>query len=655
MLSQPHQTVSSDAPPLPNADCLRSLRSSKTDSVDASRLHRLRGQGWLTFGLPWRASWLGGCLLGVSLLGPQLAAQSIFPVGSSQLPVPPSAISIPGQRATPTHKSTAPSRKSASPSRMAAKARGRTAGRAPTRLSPHALAPAIARLLADPAVSQAHWGVSVTALDGAPVYALNDGQLFQPASNNKLFTTAAALALLGPDYRAKTYLLESGHVDAHGRLQGELRLLGAADPALSNRTYPYVSTDDDQRVDTLPAAFDEFAGAVVRSGILAIDGTIDADDTFFPYERYATGWGWDDLQWGYGAPVSALTVNDNEMYLNLQPGAGYGEPVRVNWSIPNHGNTLDLTGLSTAVPGTRPALGVEHQPGSAVFRVFGQVPATGEPGPAAAGAAPAAGALNPPPGMMHIAVAAEYPSTFAADLLRQTLANHGVLLNGGLHVSHRDSFNTQSFREESHEPLALKTQPEALAALQPAIAPTDKVLAIHTGPPLLQDVTLTNKISQNLHAELLLHTLGRAYGRDGSTAEGVRVVRQFLATAGLMPDDFSFVDGSGLSDEDLVTPRAVTTLLRYAARQPWGNGYRNSLPVGGVDGTLSSRFITPGLKGRVFAKTGTLSESMALSGYLVARSGRTLAFSILVGSHTPGSAAVRSAVDRMVADIAAAN
>ena len=633
MLSQPHQT----------------------DSFHAPRSPKMRGQRSLAFGFslvgfPPRVRWLGEALLAASLLSPLAAAQSIFPPGSSQLPVPPAASST-----TPARQTTGSSaRQTAIAARPSAlKTSARPAMRSAARYRPRALGPAIAQVLADPSVAHAHWGISVTTLEGAPVYALNEGQLFQPASNNKLFTTAAALALLGPDYRAKTYLLESGHVDRNGRLQGGLRLLGAADPSLSNRTYPYVPADDDQRVDTLPVAFDEFASAVVRSGVLAIDGTIDADDTFFPYQRYATGWSWDDLQWGYGAPVSALTVNDNEMYLNVQPGVNYGELVQVNWSIPNHGNTLDLTGLSTAMPGTRAALGVEHQPGSAVFRVFGQVPATSELTPP--NQERVAGTPRATASTLHIAVAAEYPSTFAADLLRQTLANHGVLLNGGLHASHRDSFDTQSFREQSRQPLALKTQAQALAALQPTIAPTDKVLAIHTGPPLLQDVTLTNKISQNLHAELLLHTLGRAYGKDGSTAEGVRVVRQFLATAGLMPDDFSFVDGSGLSDEDLVAPRAVTTLLRYAARQPWGAGYRNSLPIGGVDGTLASRFTTPGLKGRVYAKTGTLSEAMALSGYLVASSGRTLVFSILVGSYTPGSSAERAAVDRILADIAAAN
>jgi len=192
----------------------------------------------------------------------------------------------------------------------------------------------------------------------------------------------------------------------------------------------------------------------------------------------------------------------------------------------------------------------------------------------------------------------------------------------------------------------------------------------HTSPQVLDDVVLTNKISQNLHAELLLHHLGKTYGEayaggdggvDGSTAEGVRVVRQFLVNAGIDKDDFVFYDGSGLSGYDLVTPRAVAKLLSYAAHdpktgapQPWFAAWKASLPIGGVDGTLADRFTTAPLKGHVFAKTGTHSEGRALSGYLDCASGQTVIFSILVDHHLPGDNADRDAMDKIVAAIAAA-
>ena len=119
------------------------------------------------------------------------------------------------------------------------------------------------------------------------------------------------------------------------------------------------------------------------------------------------------------------------------------------------------------------------------------------------------------------------------------------------------------------------------------------VLASHVSPPLGDDLVVTNKVSQNLHAEITLRTLGKFESSDGSLLEGTRVVRQFLISAGVRPPTFVLFDGCGLSVQDLVTPRAFTTLLSYAARQSWGEAFRTSFPVGGVDGSLSGRFKQP--------------------------------------------------------------
>jgi D-alanyl-D-alanine carboxypeptidase/D-alanyl-D-alanine-endopeptidase (penicillin-binding protein 4) len=171
--------------------------------------------------------------------------------------------------------------------------------------------------------------------------------------------------------------------------------------------------------------------------------------------------------------------------------------------------------------------------------------------------------------------------------------------------------------------------------------------------PVSQDATVTNKISQNLHAELLLRLLGKIHGSDGSFAQGARVVRQFLIDAGVDDNDFFFYDGSGMSLDDRIAPRALTQLLAYASRQSWGAAWRNTLPIAGVDGTLSNRFNNSPLKGRLWAKTGTHNEANALSGYLTAASGKTIAFSILVNGHRPGSNAELQAIDRIAETIAA--
>jgi D-alanyl-D-alanine carboxypeptidase/D-alanyl-D-alanine-endopeptidase (penicillin-binding protein 4) len=180
------------------------------------------------------------------------------------------------------------------------------------------------------------------------------------------------------------------------------------------------------------------------------------------------------------------------------------------------------------------------------------------------------------------------------------------------------------------------------------------VLARHVSVPVAQDVMVINKTSQNLHAELVLRLLGKVHGTEGSFAQGARVVRQFLAGAGVEDGDFYLYDGSGLSPDDRIAPRALTQLLAYAARQPWGPAWRETLPVAGVDGTLASRFRNSALKGRLWAKTGTSNEVNALSGYLTAASGKTLAFSILVNGRRPGSEAEVKAIDRITEAIAAA-
>ena len=181
------------------------------------------------------------------------------------------------------------------------------------------------------------------------------------------------------------------------------------------------------------------------------------------------------------------------------------------------------------------------------------------------------------------------------------------------------------------------------------------VMGSHISPIVGDDVVVTNKVSQNLHAELLLHQLGAALGEDGSTAQGARVVRAFLEHMGMDKDDFLFFDGSGLSGHDLVTPRATARLLQYASTQPWFAQWKASLPVGGEDGSLESRFGKAPLKDHVFAKTGTLGEARALSGYVDCASGRTVIFSIMVGNHLPGTSEDREVIDKIVAAIAAAN
>ena len=236
--------------------------------------------------------------------------------------------------------------------------------------------------------------------------------------------------------------------------------------------------------------------------------------------------------------------------------------------------------------------------------------------------------------------------------MRALLLARGVQVSGTARAQHRLPSNTGDFLSDQQQPVVF--HPISIQNVQAAnVGPF--LLASHVSPPLGDDLVVTNKVSQNLHAEITLRTLGKLESSDGSLLEGTRVVRQFLISAGIAPGDFVLYDGCGLSPQDLVTPRSFTILLTYAARQSWGEAFRTSLPVGGVDGSLSARFKQPLLDGKVFAKTGTLGEARALSGYLVAASGQTVAFSIMCTDHSPSLPADRTAMDKIVAAIAEAN
>jgi D-alanyl-D-alanine carboxypeptidase/D-alanyl-D-alanine-endopeptidase (penicillin-binding protein 4) len=446
--------------------------------------------------------------------------------------------------------------------------------------SPSRLAKAIDAIVSRPDFAPAFWGIEVRSLaTGRTLYARNAEKAFRPASNMKLVTTAAALDVFGPDARVRTTVETAGRLDGLGRVLGDVYLVGRGDPNLSARFTPGRPT----------AAFEEMAEALVAAGIRRVEGRVVGHEGAFTGDRRGSDWSWDDLAWGYGAEVSALSFADNLVEVTLKPGERVGDPAVLE-TVPGRGCLAVSSSVTTAEAanstpetpaGSDETVSLLREPGSNGVRLSGQVPVGGS---------------------WEGQLSVSDPALCAARVFADVLEAKGIRVMGGVSTS--------------SAPLPLDA----------------RVLAAHDSPSMAEMIRVVNKESQNLHAEVLLRLVGVKAKGEGSVAKGREAVAEIVERLGVPDEGWGLADGSGLSGFDLLTPRGLVALLAAMDRHPHATAFRDSLPVAGVDGSLEKRMKGTPAEGRLLAKTGATRLARALAGYVTTARGERLAFAIVVNN-----------------------
>ena len=462
--------------------------------------------------------------------------------------------------------------------------------------------------LLSPELRRGQVGVKIVSISsGQVIFEQNSEKYFMPASNMKNFTVATAIEKLTPDFRFVTSVYAGAVPDASGTVSGPVRIFGRGDVSISTRFSE----------GNYYKGLDDLADKLVAAGVKKIDGDLVADETYFTGNPVPGEWEWDDLQWDYGAEVSALSINDNAIDLTVKPGpAGYSCAVKMTPYNP----VIRIMNQCITSAAKGRTLKIEKKIDRNIIEITGSLP------PGNAG--------------FTGSVTVSRPAELFVALLKERLLAKGVVVTG--------------------QTRAINTAP---AAGQPG--PSVEIAKLES-PPLSLIAQKTLKPSQNMYTETLLWTLGEhdrpyvdnpSFGGEVAKSEtsaelGLSVVKRFLTGIGVAPDGIIQHDGSGLSRHNLITPAAVVQLYTYMGkRSNFSQAWRDALTIGGVDGTLRNRFKGTRAAGNVRGKTGTIDQVSALSGYVKTASGEELVFSMVVNGVNETSQRT-SAMDEIVVNLA---
>ncbi len=436
-------------------------------------------------------------------------------------------------------------------------------------------------------VDHVQWGVRFHSVrHDETLYSLNASRFMVPASNQKLLTAAVAAERLGWDYRFTTRLLATAPPNADGIIEGDLIVVSNGDPTI-NRRHP-------DRWD----AFDRWAAALKARGVKAVYGRLVGDDNAFAEPALGVGWAWDNLQYGYGAPPSALQYNENQVEVIVGPGMSAGRRAIIATSPPGSGLVIDNQ-VTTASAKEETSVDIARLPGTKHLTVRGQVAAEAQP--------------------VSITASVDDPTRFYLTALREALWRQDIAFTGG-----------------SIDLDALEAPPASDRMTE---------LLVDTSPPLSEIIDVTMKWSRNIYAETLL----LATSPPDAPATGTRALqsmRETLEAWGIVRDAYLPRDGSGLSRYDYVSADMLTRLLLYLGNNAkHGTAYPATLPVAGVSGSLATRMRGTPAEGRVRAKTGTLSNVRTLSGYVTTLDGDTVVFSMMANNFRVSAAEIDAVME----------
>jgi D-alanyl-D-alanine carboxypeptidase/D-alanyl-D-alanine-endopeptidase (penicillin-binding protein 4) len=437
--------------------------------------------------------------------------------------------------------------------------------------------------------SNAHWGVIVVSLKDGRVACSRDGRkLFNPASIQKTLTAMVALDKLGADYRWKTSVLGTNAIDADGTLSGDLVLRGEGAPDFDN------------------AALENLVSQLHAKGLRRVKGNVVGDSSYFRGEVIGEGWTWNDLQQYYGAEASALTFNENQAFVNVENGVGKTSTDYIRATVGTPSPIPSASSTPVYENG-----GVRRGLDDNDFYVWGSSKNFG----------------------MRVAV--HDPAKWAAKSLREKLEQKGITVEG--ETRSRDWRTEDGFDAEKAQ-----------------------VFGQVESATLGEIVRKMNKNSINLFAELLLRTIGKKFGTEvpaqiqdpqsvrGDDTAGAAIVKKWLLEHRIAADETQISDGSGLSRLDFVTPESFAKAFIVAAKSPFTEVFTDSLPVAGTDGTLGGRLAQA--KGKVLAKTGTVTFVNSLAGYAQNKSGEVFTFAVIANNETHKNAAV-PLIDKIVLKI----